>query len=190
MTEINNGRKGSAMLGVCIDIYKKEPISGSFHRNCISMNTQLGLVWADVSFWVAEKEIFHQDVLLHSISVREWASAIEGLAREEGGIVTDTHYGYERRVRFDIASPELIINTHQYYYKPQRPLKSKKEENPKTGHFSYDMLVVVDTSIAAGNKNVAGEGPAMYLEPGLDSLLRFARDLRSETEVTLLLSEK
>lgn len=51
----------------------------------------------------------------------------------------------------------------------------------------YEFLAVIDAGIGRGSLTVRGEGPAMFLEPDGEQLKGFMRDLRSETEMALML---
>jgi hypothetical protein len=189
MAEITNGRTGPGMLAVTIDVLRKEPELGLIGRNSIAMNSDLGLLWTKVAFWVGERETFSQEVLLHSLSLRSWPERIEALIKGRGVTQKETRNGHERVVEFDMASPELIIRVHQYAFREPEDGSSRRAKAPGTVRYIYDMLVIVDTGIDAGEDGVRGEGPAMYLQPELENLIAFARDLRSEAEMALLLDE-
>lgn len=53
--------------------------------------------------------------------------------------------------------------------------------------YSYELRVMVDPGIQNGSVGVAGEGPAMILQPSEKDLLVFVRDWQSEVEMALLL---
>jgi hypothetical protein len=56
--------------------------------------------------------------------------------------------------------------------------------------YSYELLVAVDTAVSVGTGGFRGEGPGVYMRPEANQLLDFARDLRSEAEIALLLGEE
>ncbi len=216
MAQIKNGQAGPTTLTVRIDVQRAEPRRGVIAREAVAMNSDMGLVWAEVSFWVGETQIFAQEVLLHSLSIRGWADEIEALFHGRAHVEKQTHYGLERVVHFDIASPELLIQVHQLVYTPEKrraaygiapdvrdrdtlakalakhmpkDVARREAETLDVPSYHYEMLIIVDTAIAAGGSGPTGVGPAMYLEPDGDDILRFARDLRAEAEIGLLLGE-
>lgn len=215
MAKITNCYDGPAYLAIDIDIQRKEPELGMIARQAVLMNSDLGLLWAQVTFTVGEDHIFSHEVLLHSQDIERWAQAIENLVQGEAYIEKKTHFGYERCVDFDCTSPELIIKVTQLVFMPQPKqdlpeaeipadlkefLESFQKQNPPeptqepveetdTPHYAYELLVILDTGIAAGADGVTGIGPAMFLGPSEEKLLRFARDLRAEARMALLLGE-
>ena len=53
--------------------------------------------------------------------------------------------------------------------------------------YSYEVLIGVDTGIAAGNFGVSWEGPVMRFFPTLDTLRQLASDLKAEARFVRLL---
>ncbi len=70
-----------------------------------------------------------------------------------------------------------ILSTH---------LEPTLRDKPEEEH-GYEVLIGVDTGIAAGESGVAGEGPAMRFFPTLEELRQFARDLKAEARFVRLL---
>jgi hypothetical protein len=223
MAELNNGRDGELYLGVVFDLHRKESQHGVIARNHVVMNSDLGLVWAEISFWVGQKAIYTQEVLMHSNDIRRFTSQviqiIEAPARIYG-LPNEhrTENGVERELSLSITSPELIWRIRQNVYLPESmhkkfdfPASDANEmtikqalaeafNQPPDSDFvreqytalteistSYECLVVIEAGIARGSQTVRGEGPAMFLEPDQERLLRFMHDLRSEAEMVLLL---
>ena len=123
MAELNNGREGELYLGVVFDLNRKESPQGVITRKNVAMNSDLGLLWAEISFLVGQKTIFSQDVLLHSNDIRRFTSQmiqiIEAPARLYGlPNERRTENGLERELSLSITSPELIWRINQSVYLP------------------------------------------------------------------------
>jgi len=169
MAEVTNGRTDAARLAVRVDVLRKEMEQGQFHRQAVMMNSDLGLVWTRVGFRVGSKEIFAQEVLLHSLSIRSWAARIEQM-----------NPAVEERIPFAIESPELFLEVRHGarpgYADPQDPIY----QNP-----GCRFLVYVDVGIAAGSLAISMSGPAMVLALRMSEIQEFARELREEAEAVL-----
>lgn len=170
MAEITNGATGSLYLAVKLDVLRKEPEAGMIHRGNVLMNSSMELLWVEASFWIGDAVIYAQEVLLHSVDVRRFTQMLKELITN-----VPPHMDRQTRsVRFeDITSPELHFLVEQTIY--------------DSGGNSYEIRVMIDPGIQNGSPGVAGEGPAMMLQPEEKDLLAFARDLQSEAEMTLLL---
>lgn len=123
MAEINNGREGELFLGVVFDLNRKESPQGVITRNNVAMNSDLGLLWAEISFWVGQKAIFKQEVLLHSNDIRRFTNQMIQIIEAPGrlyGLLNEhrTENGLERDLSLSITSPELIWRIHQSVYLP------------------------------------------------------------------------
>jgi hypothetical protein len=128
MAELNNGREGELYLGVSFNLHRKVSGQGLIARQNVNMNSNLGLLWAEITFTVAKKPIYVQEVLLHAIDIRRFTSQmiqviesparIYGLPRE-----TRTPTGLERELSLSITSPELVWRIRQSVYLPENLLK-------------------------------------------------------------------
>lgn len=130
------------------------------HR-AVLMGTANGLLRVNVSFEVGAQTFFTNEVLLHHSSIKEWASAVEALAKGESKVRDSVHFGAE--------SPELMITV-------------QRRESSTGDQPFYDLLFVVDSGAMEGAKMITSEGPATYLMPSIEEILRFARDLRDEAD--------
>ena len=99
----------------------------------------------------------------------------------------------ERKIHFPISSPELLITVKQVIHERDPLAKNgqivKKDRRDRSVSTHYELLVVIDTGVASGEAGVAGEGPAIYMQPEEKHLLSFICDLRAEAEMALLLDE-
>lgn len=120
---------------------------GALWRETVLMNSDLGLLWTRVAYQVGEKEIFTQEVLLHSVSISSWDSHIAAMNPEV----------YER-IPFAIESPELYIEI-KHYGRPD----DAQSDDPIYQNPSCQFLIYVDTAIAAGSFGISMSGPAMVL---------------------------
>jgi hypothetical protein len=187
MAEITNGRIRDGLLSIRIDVLRKEPESGMIARNTVDMNSDMGLLWTEVAFQVGRDTIYGQEVLLHSSDIRYFTQSIEDMIYEQ------PQEEQEQRIHFPISSPELLITVKQVFHE-RDPLAEngqmvKKDRGDRSVSARYELLVVIDTGIASGEAGVAGEGPAMYMQPEEKRLLSFICDLRAEAEMALLLDE-
>jgi hypothetical protein len=164
MAELTNGRTDAARLAIRIDVLRQETEQGLFHRQFVMMNSDLGLLWTHVGFWVGEKEIFAQDVLLHSLSIESWAAQIKAMNPEIG-----------ERIPFAIESPELFMEVQHYGRPGDADPQDPIYQNPGCRFFVY-----VDVAIAAGSFAISMSGPAMVLAPRMSEIQEFARTLRAE----------
>ena len=186
MAAITNHRTGAGYLGVSLEILRKEPQDGFISRNCVGMNSEMGLMWTEVSFWVAEQMMFQGEVLLHSSSIRDFTRSLEKAIAVKP---TGKRKRVIKKIDFGICSPELTIKVEQATYRSDPD--DDPDYNPEKPTFTfYNLIFVVDTGIAAGESGVSGEGPAMYFEPNEEDLLAFARDWRAEMEMALLLEKQ
>jgi len=118
MAELNNGREGELYLGVVFDLHHKVAPQGIITRNHVNMNSDLGLLWTEVSFWVGNKSIYNQDVLVHVEDIRRFSDqalqVIQAPAREYGlPKEYRTTTGLERELSLNFTSPELICRLRQ-----------------------------------------------------------------------------
>ena len=157
MAEINNSETGPERVAVRIDILQKVNGSGFVLHGPVLMNAALGVLRANASFEVGTQTFFARQVLLHHTSIKEWASAVEALAKEENKDRDEVHFSAE--------SPELMMTVRRY-------------ESPTSEQAFYDLLVVVDSGVMEGASMITGEGPAVYISPTIEAILQFARDLR------------
>ena len=128
------------------------------------------MCWLRVTFWVGERAIFEQDVMVQWPSIRNWPQELEWM------VETRSRYGGS----FGGESPELMIEVEQTYFEPA--IRFEPEEA-----YGYRLIIGVDTGIAAGETTVSGEGPCMYFFPKLAELQRFARELKAEARFVRLL---
>jgi len=179
MAELNNGNEGNSFLAVRLDIMRKEPRQGMIARNCVEMNSEMDLLWVNVSYIVGTRTIFEQEVLVHSHDLRNFTSHVE-----EAICNIPPHERERRQFRMDITSPELIIRLDQFICKIS---SSQHDDDAPAYSGYYEIVIAVEIGIEAGEPGVADDGPAMFFSPESDHLLAFIRDLRSETEMALLL---
>lgn len=170
MAEITNDNEGAARTAARVEILEKMPArAGMLSMVSIGpamLNAALGVVRARVSFWQGDQELCTGDVLLHSMSVREWEADVRALIAGE----------VEREViYFPTESPELMM------------IAWRHTSDPGTPPFTYYELVITlasgvfDPSIGLGG----GSGPGVFLSPEPEKLLKFAKDLLAETEAAL-----
>lgn len=167
MAEITNDNEGAGRTAARIEILRKMS-SGIFSMVSVGpamLNAALGVVRARVSFWQGDQELCQGDVLLHSMSVREWEAAIRALIA--GEVAREV-------VHFPAESPELIITAWRHTY------------DPGTGPFTcYELVIALDAGVFDPSEGISGTGPGVYLAPGPEELLKFAEDLLAETEAVL-----
>jgi hypothetical protein len=72
-------------LAVALDMVRPEPRHGHVQRGCVSMNSDLGLLWVNAVYGVGERAIFEQAVLVHSLDLRGLADGILAPASGENG---------------------------------------------------------------------------------------------------------
>jgi len=197
MAEINNARTGAAYLAARLEILRKEPEHGVINRNCVEMNSDLGLLWMNLSLWVGEREIFSQNIMVHCLDVDQLAQDLQRLKQGDCRIRKVTHYGVENSICFGLTSPELLLTIRQAVimqdpHLVQRYLNGENitEELEVEGNEMdpiYEMWIGVDTGIAAGASHVKGDGPMLYFQPTYSQLDQFIKDFHTEKEVALLL---
>jgi len=124
MAQLTNGREGKLFLGVHFDFHHKVTKQGIVAREHVNMNSNLGLVWAQVSFQVGKTRIYTQEVLLHAQDVRQFTSlaiqVVESPARMYGlPREARTSSGLERELSLNFTSPELILRIRQSVYLPE-----------------------------------------------------------------------
>jgi hypothetical protein len=140
------------------------------------MNSDMGLVWVRAAFEADDREIFAHEVLVHSEDLRSFADQIMRLLA-----------GDEDDARIGGASPELILTVKRYRAPAEwDELPPVPMPEPEPDSESLELLIAIDTGIAAGI-GVWGSGPAMLLNVPASAIRAFGRDLRSETELGLLL---
>ncbi len=171
MAELSNGREGAARLAVHIDALRSDEQHGLVIRGpVLTFGDGTDMCWLHVTFWVGEHAIFEQEVLVQWASIRNWPHDLE--------LMVELHDRYGGS--FGPESPELMIEVEQTYFEPEIRFE------PDVA-YGYRVIVGVDIGIAAGEPNVAGEGPCMYFFPKLADLQRFARDLKAEARFVRLL---
>jgi hypothetical protein len=171
MAELTNQREGAGRLAVHIDILRSDDQPGPIVRGSIfTAGSGEDMCWLRGTFWVGERAIFQQDVMVQWPSIRNWPHDLEW------AVEWRERYGGS----FGLESPELMIEVEQTYIEPT--IRFKSEEG-----YGYEVLIGVDTGIAAGEFSVAGEGPAMRFYPSLEELRQFARDLKTEARFVRLL---
>ena len=171
MAELTNRRAGAGRLAVQIDVLRSDDQMGPIVRGSIfTMGSGEDMCWLRVTFWVGEQTIFQQDAMVQWASLRNWPHDLEWMVEQH------SQFGGG----FGPESPELMIEVEQTYLEPS--LRDKPEEA-----YGYEVLIGVDTGIAAGEFGVAGEGPMMRFFPTLDELRQFARDLKAEARIVRLL---
>ncbi|HEY4692049.1 MAG TPA: hypothetical protein VIH16_01305 [Bellilinea sp.] len=129
MAELNNGREGDLYLGVTFDLHHKVLPQGIVARNHVNMNSDLGLLWAAVCFWVGTRPIYTQDILLHADDIRRFSDqmlqVIETPARPFGWPKEyRTSTGLERELSLNFTSPELICRVRQSVYLAESNFRS------------------------------------------------------------------
>lgn len=171
MAELTNQRAGAGRLAVHIDVLRSDDQPGPIVRGSIfTMGSGEDMCWLRVTFWVGDRAIFQQDVLVQWPSIRNWPHDLEWMVEQR------SQFGGS----FGPESPELMIEVEQTYIEPA--IRFKPEED-----YGYEVLIGVDTGIAAGEFAVAGEGPTMHFYPTLDELRQFGRDLKAEARFVRLL---
>ncbi len=166
MAEITNGCQGGAHLAVRLEVLRSGEGPGPVVRGGMwTFGTGQDMVWLRVTFFVAEREIFSQDVLVQSGSVGMWVPVLEGLMAQT--LETDVAY-------FGMESPELNLTVKRH---DLREFKSSPEDGPD---FSYDLLVMIDTAMGVDGGSISSMGPAMFLIPPAGDILKFAHELRAE----------
>jgi hypothetical protein len=171
MAELANGREGAARLAVHLDALRSDDQRGLVvHGPVFTFGDGTNMCWLRVTFWVGEQSIFQQDVMVQWASIRNWPHELEWAVEHH------SQFGGS----FGIESPELIIEVEQ------SRVESAQRDAPKE-RYSYEVLIGVDTGIAAGNFGVSREGPVMRFFPTLDTLRQFSRDLKAEARFVRLL---
>ena len=166
MAEINNGCQCGAHLAARIEVLRSGEGPGPIVRGgMFTFGSGQDMVWLRVTFYVAEREIFTQDVLVQVATVGMWVPVLEGLMSQT--IESDT-------VDFGIESPELCLTVKRH---DLREFKSSPDDGPD---FSYDLLVMVDTAMGLEGGTISSMGPALFLIPPAGDILKFAHELRDE----------
>lgn len=129
MAELNNGREGELYLGVTFDLHHRVSPQGVIARNHVNMNSDLGLLWVEISYRVGIKPIYAQDVLVHAEDIRRFSGQVlqaidapermYGLPKE-----FRTNTGIEREMSLNFTSPELICRVRQSVFLPERIYKN------------------------------------------------------------------
>ena len=166
MAEITNGRYGGTHLAVRINVLRSGEGPGPIVRGgMFTFGSGQDMVWLQVTFYVAEREIFSHEVQVQAASIGMWVPILEGLMAQT--IETDTAY-------FGMESPELGLTVKRH---DLREYKTTPDDGPD---FSYDLLVMIDTAIGAEGGFVSSAGPAMFIIPPHGDILKFAYELRDE----------
>lgn len=159
MAEINNGRQGPGRLAARIDILERVPEDeGMVNIGPAAQNAALGVVHVRISFWLGERQLCAQEVLLLDGAIKRWASDVRALV--EGEWDRDVVY-------FPFVSPELIARLRRYDH----------ESGSR-----YELLMALDTGVFDLEPVISGEGPGVFLSPEVDVLLQFNEDLLAEAE--------
>ena len=170
MAELTNQREGAGRLAVHIDVLRSDDQPGPIVRGAVfTAGSGEDMCWLRVTFWVGECAIFQQDVMVQWPSIRNWPHDLDTMAQTHGSS------GW-----FGLESPELFIEVEPIYLEPAARLKPEED-------YGYEVLIGVDTGIAAGEFSVASEGPAMRFFPSLEEIRQFARDLKAEARFVRLL---
>ena len=173
MAEIKNYRTGAARLAARLDVLRSGDGPGPVVRGpVVTFGSGKHMVWLHVSFWVGEREIYAQDVMVQYASLRDWPDYIERLAR-----------GEIQECGFPPESPELIIDI--WRYEPDPDLGDDSTE----GNCYYQMAVCVEVGIGAGEDGVAHSGPGILFEPSIEQIRQFARELRAAAEMARLVGK-
>jgi len=184
MAELNNSMKGSATLALRLDLLRLEPQQGVIRRGRVSLNSDDWLVWVDVGYTVGERVIFQQEVLIYNQDLLLFCDKVEKMIRGTAAGTEEEPEGQQRHVFMNKRSPELDLRVHKHIFHPIGLIPRVEEILPQIQYF---MHVMVETNVAAGELCSGGSGPALIIRPDEEVLLAFVHDLRSETQMTLLL---
>ncbi len=183
MAELHNGRSGAAYLAFGLEILRMEPRQGMISRGPLSMNSDLDLLWGQVSYQVGDALIFQQEVLLYSTDLLGFCADAEAMLEQENKSLPPETTNRQSQVLLDISSPELEMKLYQRIHHASGVMPRVEKI---INQVNYTFHALVETGIAAHN-GVNGEGPGMLLKPDGSTLLEFIRDLHSETKIALLL---
>lgn len=121
------------------------------------------MCWLRVTFWVGEQATCQQDVMVQWPSIRNWPHDLAWMVEQRSQVGGS----------FGPESPELMLEVEQTCLEPAARFK------PGEG-YGYEVLIDVDTGLAAGECAAAGEGPAMRFYTALDEIRQFARDFKGQ----------
>ncbi|MBN1247612.1 MAG: hypothetical protein JXC32_08125 [Anaerolineae bacterium] len=132
----------------------------------IMMNTSLGVVRAQVSFWLGEQEILSHHVHLLHMSLQGWLAGVEAL-------IKGTLEG-RSEIYLPSESPELILHARRF--------------DVPTGDEStscYELTIGLNTGIFDSPPYISGTHYGLTLTASAEELQRFADDLLTEAEAKL-----
>ncbi|MBK8900292.1 MAG: hypothetical protein IPM53_03845 [Anaerolineaceae bacterium] len=133
--------------------------------------TKVGWLNCTIRFVVGTAVIYQQRLLVQYGTFWEWYHALNTLVT--------TEHQEDRHLYSGGESPELRMHLVRSCYDP-----AEWGEEPGTPvHYDYSLLILVDTSIAAGGGlGVSGEGPGIFFYPTEEKVLAFARELLTEAD--------
>lgn len=180
MAEFN--RKENPTLNLEIDVMQRLRKQGMVGHGPQALNSDLGVLLVKITISLGEKQLIEREVMVFSSSIKDWCNKVEKL-------VLDDRLEQKSVSIDEMMSPALILNVMRFDFTRQT-----KPDDPSTveKHTYYHMVAAVDSGFLEldmnGEDAVSGEGPGLFLRPDAEELLTFARDLRSEVEMTELLS--
>jgi len=133
--------------------------------------TKVGWLNCTIRFIVGTAVIYQQTLLVQYGTFWTWYHALNTLLT--------TEHQEDRHLYSGGESPELRMHLVRSYYDP-----AEWGEEPGTPVcYTYSLLILVDTSIAAGEGlGVSGEGPGIFFYPTQEQALAFARELLAEAD--------
>ena len=170
MAELTNGREGAARLAVHVDVLHSDDQPGMVVRGpVLTFGPGSDMCWLRVTFWVGERAIFEQEVLVQWASIRNWPHDLDHM-----------HQTHQGSGSFGFESPELFIEVDPILLDPV-------DRRTPDEAYGYELLIGVDIGISAGAAGVSGEGPLMRFYPDYAAIERFALDLKAEARFVRLL---
>lgn len=150
----------SDALKLSFEVLEKLPREGWIRHGTVDYNSDADLLRARVSVQVGEETVFSHEIYQHNDFAEDFLTKLLDLAAQ--------NEVYHRKITSDSASPEVCMMVH----------RSGSE---------YEFILAIDSGAICGENGPSSQGPAVYLEPDLEDLVQFLRDLRAESEVALLL---
>jgi hypothetical protein len=132
---------------------------------------KVGWLNCTIRLVVGTAVIYQQSLLVQYGTFWTWYHALNTLVA--------TKHQEDRHLYSGGESPELRMHLVRSYYDP-----AEWGEEPGTPvRYNYSLLILVDTSIAAGSGlGVSGEGPGIFFYPTEEQVLAFARELLAEAD--------
>jgi hypothetical protein len=130
--------------------------------------TKVGWLNCTIKLVVGTNIIFEQTLLVQYGTFWEWYYMIQELL--------STEHEEERSIRSGGESPELRMELRR------SPIDPDLLFEDDDARYCYSLMIYVDTSIAAGEPMVCGEGPGMFFYPKEAALLTFAQQLIDEAD--------